>query len=96
MHRTRHAFSGKLKKWDNVENVAAAAVIPDAPSRKDGGGVGGGIPLPPPPPPIGLMPGRNKSKNDGVDGSESSSVYSPGKRHFTIIFQLSRSSAVPH
>ena len=83
LHRARHAFSGKLKKWDNVENVAATAVIPDAPSRKNGGGgggggVGGSIPLPPPPPPIGLMPGRSKSKNDG---SESSSVYSPGERH---------------
>ena len=64
-----------------MENVAAsAAVIPAAPSRKDGGGVGGSIPLPPPPPPIGLMPGRNKSKKEG-DASESSSVYSPGSRH---------------
>ena len=92
-HSLQICKTGKLKKWDTVDEVHRTIEIPEAPKVGDGSSGSGkprvnktGIPLPPPPPAHLLKPlhvetshDKNASKNGG---SPVSSFYSPGNVDF--------------
>ena len=82
-------ISGKLKKWDTVDEVHRTVDIPEAPKVGSSGKLKvdkSGIPLPPPPPSAHLLKelhidtrnDKSRENNEQAGGSPISSFYSPG------------------
>lgn len=90
-HNPALICSGKLKKWNTVDEVHRTVEIPEAPNRKSGPV---NVPLPPPPPPPPLPGGLKPppvhlmkplriatDESVGPPSPTTSSFYSPGMKN---------------